>query len=168
MDNPLLRLWKEENGEAYGTVGGRFINKRAVAAEKYSWAVPNEAALEEIAKHSPIIEIGTGLGYWASLLQEREVDIFPTDVCPARGKEKPWTSILEGGAEQLVVHKDRTLFMCWVPDYIAVQYSYVYIRNTILWVGEPIEFPGFKGNKMVEIPQWSGYNDALYVFKRRE
>ncbi len=43
---------------------------------KYSWALPNEELLTEIASRSPIIEIGAGNGYWASLLSKKGADII--------------------------------------------------------------------------------------------
>ena len=40
-------------------------------ASLYSWNIPNDAALAEIARHSPIVEVGPMTGYWARRLKER-------------------------------------------------------------------------------------------------
>lgn len=49
---------------------------------KYGYAIPNDAALDEIAKHSPILEVGAGNGYWAYELTKRGVDVVATDKRP--------------------------------------------------------------------------------------
>ena len=35
----------------------------------FAWSVPSNDALVLVAKHAPLVEIGAGSGYWASLLQ---------------------------------------------------------------------------------------------------
>lgn len=47
--------------------------------EKYAWAIPDERALTILKSFSPLIEIGSGKGYWAKLLQNRGVDIIGFD-----------------------------------------------------------------------------------------
>lgn len=42
---------------------------RYQAIEKYSYAIPNHDALSIIKKYGPIVEIGSGSGYWAHLLK---------------------------------------------------------------------------------------------------
>ncbi len=163
MENIILRLWTEEKGRTYQPIGRRLINKRLLAAETYSWAVPNESALEEITKYQPILEGGAGLGYWAKLLQDQDVDIIPSDPSPP---VKGWTDVVLGDAYIFSREKHRTLFLCWVPEEDAKEVVESYSGNIVLWVGEPIRFTGFKSIKTVNIPQWDGYKDALFVFRR--
>ena len=47
-----------------------------------SFGIPSAAALEAIARHGPIIEVGAGTGYWAGLLQAMGVDIIAFDAEP--------------------------------------------------------------------------------------
>lgn len=47
-----------------------------------SFGIPSAAALEAIARHGPIIEVGAGTGYWAGLLQAMGVDIVAFDAEP--------------------------------------------------------------------------------------
>ncbi|KAG7397358.1 hypothetical protein PHYBOEH_000870 [Phytophthora boehmeriae] len=49
-------------------------------AMKYSWAIPDERALQIIKHYGPIVEMGAGSGYWARLLQLRGVDIVAYDL----------------------------------------------------------------------------------------
>lgn len=46
------------------------------------YAVPNDAALEVLAAHAPLVEVGAGTGYWAAVLQQRGVDILAYDAEP--------------------------------------------------------------------------------------
>ena len=164
MKNTLYKIWREELGQSYDVVAGRFINKRLLAAETYAWGIPDEGALEEISKHQPIIEIGAGLGYWARLLEDRQVRIKAFDPRPPK---KGWTKVLPGGAEVLPFYPYRTLLLCWVPEKEAQGIVEVYEGDKVIWIGEPIKFPNFREVKMLEIPQWSGLEDALFIFKRR-
>lgn len=38
--------------------------------EKYAWAIPDERALKIIKHFSPIVEVGSGKGYWAAMLRK--------------------------------------------------------------------------------------------------
>ena len=72
--------------------------------QKYAWAIPNDDALMEIAKCTPLIEIGAGTGYWAWLLRQLGVDILAFDKNPPghhlKSKFHPtavtWTEVLSG------------------------------------------------------------------------
>lgn len=89
---------------------------------KYAWAIPNDDALLEIAKYSPLIEVGAGTGYWAWLLRQLGVDILAFDKYPpsqnstSKSEFHPdadtWTEVLEGDESVLDSIIDRTLFLC--------------------------------------------------------
>uniref|UniRef100_A0AAV1UJU6 Uncharacterized protein n=1 Tax=Peronospora matthiolae TaxID=2874970 RepID=A0AAV1UJU6_9STRA len=49
-------------------------------AMRYSWAIPDERALQIIKHYGPIVEMGAGSGYWARLLQDRGVDVVAYDL----------------------------------------------------------------------------------------
>ncbi|EGZ05756.1 hypothetical protein PHYSODRAFT_532741 [Phytophthora sojae] len=49
-------------------------------AMKYSWAIPDERALQIIKHYGPIVEMGAGSGYWARLLRLRGVDVVAYDL----------------------------------------------------------------------------------------
>ncbi|KAG7385694.1 hypothetical protein PHYPSEUDO_001148 [Phytophthora pseudosyringae] len=49
-------------------------------AMKYSWAIPDERALQILKHYGPIVEMGAGSGYWARLLQLRGVDLVAYDL----------------------------------------------------------------------------------------
>lgn len=106
----------------------------------YAFGIPGEEALDCLARHAPIVEMGAGLGYWARCLRERGVDVVAYDAMsdqwqawfrptvlertagglvarsdPLRFEPVLWTEVLEGGPERLAAHAERTLLLCW-PD----------------------------------------------------
>jgi hypothetical protein len=94
------------------------------------FAVPNEAILESIARHGPIIEIGAGTGYWTATLQARGVDAIAYDAKPPDAAHnsnlffhKTFTQVLEGDATSISFwcHNEqdlskRTLLIVWPND----------------------------------------------------
>ncbi len=96
--------------------------------DKYSWAIPNQRALNIIKHFSPIIEIGSGKGYWASLLKRQNVDVEAFDrhiynIPASYGKNKKnktpklWTIVKKGDARMLMkkCYQKHTLMLCY-PD----------------------------------------------------
>jgi protein-L-isoaspartate O-methyltransferase len=82
--------------------------------------VPNEEAIRQIAVLSPIVEVGAGLGYWASLIAKAGADIVAYDnavnehgqvkhYCNGEDYE-PFYKVTQGDAEAVVeLHSDRTV-----------------------------------------------------------
>lgn len=112
---------------------------------RFSWAVPNERALETIAKYSPdgVVEIGAGGGYWAMLLQQRGVDVVAFDPKPAPEESewhagRAWTAVHVGDHTVVTDHPDRTLLLCW-PSYSqswAAEALKLYRGDTVIYIGE--------------------------------
>ena len=61
--------WGSEEGQ----------KRRAEFVERFGCVGWTDAALEEIAKHSPIVEMGAGRGQWQRALAERGVDVLAYD-----------------------------------------------------------------------------------------
>jgi hypothetical protein len=154
---------------------------------KYSWAIPNLEALNEIKSFSPIFELGAGSGYWAKLLKDLGADIVAVDNGSDSGTSlaptKYWKKPIEGNESLVSQYPDRTLFLCW-PDPRSAMASKAltqYKGKFFIYVGYPAakrspymgdpEFYDMLDNqfeliKEVAIPQWPGYEDALYVYER--
>jgi hypothetical protein len=78
----------------------------------FSFSVPNHEALDAIAAVGPIVEVGCGTGYWASLLRARGVDVLAFDLHPPTTAASDngfhsaaWTEVLQGGPEVLLQDK---------------------------------------------------------------
>lgn len=112
---------------------------------RYSWAVPDDAALDAIAEHSPngVVEIGAGGGYWAGLLRARGVNVIAYDPDPEGGPEgwhhgHRWSDVLIGDHTSVVGHSTRTLLLVW-PSYDRSwtdQVLDLYDGDTVVYVGE--------------------------------
>ncbi|MGH7743334.1 MAG: methyltransferase domain-containing protein [Candidatus Dormibacteria bacterium] len=118
------------------------IPERASLRKHYSWAIPNEEALDVIAKHSPhgVVEIGAGGGYWATLLQQRGVDVVAYDPAPENSKwhHGTWTVVHSGDHRVAADHPTRTLLLCW-PSYRepwAAKALEYYAGDTVIYIGE--------------------------------
>lgn len=122
----------------------------------YSWAIPNAKALRTLANYAPLVEIGAGSGYWASLLREMGVRVYAFDEeppshkghlngffrCSRQGVEgKLWTEVRRGGVEWAARSWGSTLFLCWPPYRTSMAYDALmrYTQaggQTVIYVGE--------------------------------
>ena len=151
---------------------------------EFGFAIPTEEAIEALVRMSPLIEIGAGTGYWAKLITLNGGDIRAFD-------DWSWDGTLslrfgkhflvqKGGVERISQHRDRTLFLCWPPYHtdMAEQCLSAYKGELIAYIGEPAEgccatdafFDQLHYDwelTEIELPQWWGIHDALFIGKRR-
>lgn len=191
VPNPLYDLWRKTEGNLRlnPSWSNRFETMvvRREAVLKYAWAVPDQTALEITAKYGPIVEMGAGKGYWASLLKSMGVNVVAYDAAPPQMNETDFcsvgtfTDVQVGGPEVLGEMPERTLMLCW-PSYntsFAHECLKHYKGNTVVFVGESMG--GCTGNaaffdtleaeydgvRYHPIPRWYGINDALTVWSRK-
>ncbi|KAJ9454780.1 hypothetical protein DIPPA_17506 [Diplonema papillatum] len=110
------------------------FSRRSIELRKeWSWSVPTLDALATIAEYAPLVEVGSGTAFWASLLKQKGVDwkcydssaVWNTALNTfqdgaAGGVPKHYGDIETGGPEVL---KDdsaqgRTLVLMW-PDFMG-------------------------------------------------
>lgn len=113
--------------------------------QRFAWAVPDDAALDAIARYSPngVVEIGAGGGYWAGLLRARGVDVVAFDPAPAGGESDwhsgyAWSEVGRGDHTVVAKYPDRTLLLVW-PSYGGGWTDAVvdlYGGDTVVYVGE--------------------------------
>jgi hypothetical protein len=126
-DNPLLAVWQEVYGRDASYcwldrpvgVDVESYRRRTAACAAWSFAVPSDEALDLIASYGPIVEIGAGTGYWASLLRIRGCDVIAYD---RFGEDfHKWFpgghygDVRRGDVDQASEHADRTLLLVWPP-----------------------------------------------------
>lgn len=161
-------------------------SSRLELVRKYSWAVPNKEAIEEIVKYSPIVEAGAGTGYWASLIKDAGGDIIALDKFPPGAgnnyyqHNSQYYPVVYGDAETIASYSERTLMLCWCPydtdmghDHIAL-----YTGKTLILIGEgrggccgndkmfDLIDVNFTFKKLIKIPQWAGIHDTLVIYTR--
>lgn len=162
--------------------------RRRELASRYAWAVPTEAALGLAGDHGPLLEVGAGTGYWASLLRARGVDVLATDVAPpgegnAYHHAGPaWTRVERlAAADAVRTYPGRTLLMCWPPpDDDAAGYAALraYTGDVLVYVGGGADGPtgtprlhaelalNWTVTDELALPSWPGIPDRLTVRRR--
>lgn len=113
--NPLLVQHRRRDGRL-GTPEGddpRF---------EFAFAVPDDAALSAVSRHSPngVVELGAGTGYWARLLHELGIDVKAFDIDPPPSSTNPWFAgknpwfpVARGDQRSVGTDPARTLLLVW-------------------------------------------------------
>lgn len=146
----------------------------------FSWAIPNQEAIETCAKYGPLIEIGAGRGYWARSITKLDTYVLPFDnMADNWDKETHWIDILDGTWERAKI-LNHTLFMCWPPydNQLAHMALRAYRGDIFIYVGErrggcngddkffDLLETKWKIKEHIKIPQWRNIHDALEVYER--
>lgn len=159
--------------------------------QKYSFAIPNQDAIRTLVELSPIVEIGAGSGYWAHLISEmggvvKAFDRVGIGYKPIEGVpniwqwKKQWFPVIMSTETRVRFHPNHTLFLCW-PYMCPMAYNALrlYQGQAVVYVGEPkdgncaeTDFfelleKDWEKVKTVNIPQWYGMNDVMFVYKRK-
>ena len=150
----------------------------------YSFAIPNEMALSKIAELSPVLEVGSGLGYWAYLLRKKGADVVAVDNKSEHDTSATFhiedTHFIDG-VKYLVDNNgcsDKTLLLCW-PRH-ADEMLKIFTGRHLVIVGEPApegctwgidscdeEFQEWELREIIDIPTWACIRDDLRVYVRR-
>lgn len=200
--NPLLFAWHKEFGPtAPYKWRDRMIRHewqsedprrevRRWMISRYSFAVPTDEALDVVGAFSPLVEIGAGIGYWASLLRGRGCDVVAYDIMESEFQRwfacRDAPGVIRGGADMAAAHPGRTLMIVWPPhgDGMATEALREYQDaggRRLVYVGEPRygftadesffdELGGARGwllSAELDIPQWPRCNDRLLIYERR-
>ncbi|CAE7394402.1 unnamed protein product [Symbiodinium natans] len=149
-----------------------------------------EAAMQLVARHSPLVEVGAGEGQWQSELRRRGADVtaFDDHSSPSRFGEGAKTSRLAvGGAdvqqadaeEAMRRSQGRTLLLVYPPPGpMAMRCLARYAGDALLYVGEGrggvnADGPffdalsvGWKLEETVELDNLPGSYEKLYHLQR--
>jgi len=184
--NILFQAFIEVNAKYEQKTKGKLIGSPSIRKElfnTYSRAVPTEEALRAIVRLSPLVEMGAGTGYWASLLNHLGADIIAYDRIDSvnlwhTGPTR-FFDVKNGSPESLLNHSDRSLFLCWPPadSKMAVECLRNWKGRELAYVGD---FNGLTGDQefydvlrrdfvltqTIEIPQWAGAEDYLTIWQK--
>lgn len=161
---------------------------RSHLVKTFAFAVPSANAIKAIRElDTPIVEIGAGGGYWASLLRQVGVTVIAVDKEPW---EATWTPVVLGNHQTALDIAcglpNPALFMCWPP--YGAEWPERALKHwrgdTLIHVGEhfgctardgfyarlPVEIDeekhGWTLTREISIPQWYGARDYMSIYKR--
>eukprot|EP01127_Copromyxa_protea_P001984 TRINITY_DN11888_c0_g1_i1.p1 TRINITY_DN11888_c0_g1~~TRINITY_DN11888_c0_g1_i1.p1 ORF type:complete len:332 (-),score=63.00 TRINITY_DN11888_c0_g1_i1:147-1142(-) len=95
---------------------------RRLYVRYYSWGVIGTRAVEVLKQFSPILEVGSGNGYWAYELDRNGIDVVATDnhldLVQDFAPFKTWFPVEElDSIAAIKKYPGRTLLMCWPHGY---------------------------------------------------
>ena len=156
---------------------------------RFSFAILDGVTVERLSHFGPLLEIGSGKGYWAWELRKAGVDIVATDAMGLGRYRKsghwrePWTAIEPLDARTaLRKYLGWTLLSVW-PDRgrdWPSQMIRLYQGRKVLYVGEgpggrtgnyefhKILHEDFVCEGVFPIPNFYGRQDMLWVWERRK
>lgn len=176
--NPYLRAYHEAAKQSWLHQYGA----RKHFVHQYAWAIPNDEAIAALVKLSPLVELGAGTGYWAKLIREAGGHVMAYDrkQCTHGMERGKWSPVLPCTSARSKAKKATNLFFCW--PYMASWCD----RALDAFQGEHVAYIGegwhgctatdrfhgllderFTQIEWIEIPQWDGLHDALYIYRRR-
>lgn len=160
-----------------------FFKVRFDLMAQFSYAIPDNEAIDLISSYKRIVEVGAGSGYWAHLVSKTGADVVAFDDRKyenLRPPDKIWFDVQEGDEKISSEFPDRALFLCWPPlnSKMAYRSLRAYKGDTVIYVGEGKDgctadknFFNLLGRLFVEvkslvIPRWPAVNDYLAVYER--
>jgi hypothetical protein len=162
--------------------------KRRLFTNLLAWAVPSPeaiATIQQFVGSTPILEIGSGRGLWAHLLQLNQVSVIPTDQTPRQMTFTQIESIDATAAVEKYLQPGGCLMTCW-PDGLSSYATDAVKRGLdkgllekVIYIGEPRD--GCTGDdefhaimekqftlvQQVKITQWWGIHDDLRLYQRQ-
>lgn len=194
MKNPMLDLYNEalcgvdlysisswELREDISDLRQKQWDVRSLCQSRYAWAIPDEDAVQLIARYSPIVEVGAGTGYWAWMISQvgGEIECFD-NYSSHVDKHGLWYPVRFGGSE--TADTKDSLFLCW-PPYNSC-FAYNCIRNHrgkhVIYIGEGHEGCTADNNfheyliahytriESYQHPRWEGIYDTLTIWERND
>lgn len=187
MKNPYLELlqtkFEKKTDDILDIDGFERENKdgksRESLIQEYSFAIPDEDAIQTLVKYSPLIEIGAGSGYWAYLADSMGANIIAFDNM-SRMYSEQWYTVQNQNSEISKEYPERTLFLCWPENKSKMGETAVrnYEGDTVILVGEhegrctgndslySLLKSQYTLQKTQEIPNWYSIQDYLFIYTR--
>lgn len=146
---------------------------------KYTEYIPNDEFFQKIIDLDPIIEIGSGNGYWSNKLDSEGADVIAVDPYPPR--HRYFETIIDNH-KAVLDHPKRNVLLChpvmleWTEELLEL----IPKGNYFIYVGE--EFPGqnstanffnildksFEEKERYDIIDWNSQNAFGIIYKKCE
>ncbi len=196
IDDPRVEFISQKynmsKDDAFDGLNNRLIGdvyKRDYFTKEYGWSVPSSEAVEKIKDFvggDSVLEIGSGYGMWAKIMQEAGISVTPTDYYEKRQgwvpSKKSFTDVEDVEAVQALNKYGgyNVLMMVWPPyaDPMASDAIKSFAGSKLIFVGEgnggctanddffEILDRDWVERDYIEIPRWVGICDSLRLFER--
>ncbi|EER03117.1 hypothetical protein Pmar_PMAR023229 [Perkinsus marinus ATCC 50983] len=157
----------------------------------YAYATPTESALELLSSFVPggVVEVGSGTGYWAKLLRDRNVKVLALDKNPPdhqanayHGRCRPHTEVKKNAADlqSLSAEEYPKLMLCYPPpqEHMAAEaignFKGDYVYHIGEWFGDTGTLAmqkalgqGFRMIRREPLPNWPSTSYEMTIWKRR-
>lgn len=171
-----LDVYENERQQAHPFAA--MLAARCLLVQMYAWAIPSEEALDAIAQFPAVVEIGAGTGYWASVLEERGVQVAAYDIAP---RARSYAKVIQGDETCALHHPEAALLLCWPPlsDPMAANALDYYQGRHLIYVGEgnggctaddrfhKLVARDWEEVDSYRIPRWEGIRDSMTIYRRR-
>jgi hypothetical protein len=185
----LIEKIKEFNPDSKRNPYFGDFHRRDFFTTEYGWSVPSKEAIEEIKKFvggDKVVEVGSGHGLWAKLMQDAGIEINATDYFGGRGaylvKKEPFTNVEDLTHDRAISKYGdyNVLMMSWPPlgSPMANETLNRFNGNKLIFIGEDQggctaddDFysnlcENWKSVGSINIPQWYSVHDVLSFWKR--
>ena len=186
----ILALVKARRRSGRDVLARELAGVRGEFIARYAFSIPTPDIVREIARHSPLVEIGAGSGYWAMCLKSAGADIICYDSRPPseeapwdasggnRWFEDEWCTVIEGDASMAGRYPERTLFLCWPPIHDPMAHDALRGYGAaggkkIVYVGDPgasgdeafhRELSALEMETSIRLWAWPGIDERLMIY----
>lgn len=154
---------------------------------RWGFSIPGLEAVEALAALGPLVEVGCGTGYWSALLRNAGLDVIATDLIASGDPGYGFTVgrccevTAMGAAEAAAAFPERAVFCSWPTREDAWAVDMVRALGpgrALALIAEPADgrtasaalydelARDFSLVRAVEIPQFPGARDRLYLCRR--
>jgi len=155
------------------------FRRREQFIKNYSYAVPEEKAIDELAKFistDTCLEVGAGSGLWSYLLRSKGIKMIATDAQYSSFEMEKWEKYyinvekLDGESAIKKYANCNVLMMCWSridfdKNFKGSKYIYIGENEGQSTCGIPDD--EWIIEKIVKIPTWDGIIDHIRLYRRK-
>lgn len=179
IHNPVYLIWQMSKKGSYSFIAHSMI--RHFICNNISWCVPSHNMCTYIANHSKyILDAGAGSGYISDLLKKYNINVIAVDNNKEYNYDKSNIIVsdvytyIKNNLNQIL---NYDLFFSWPRNNDLIEQCVNLLKPKFLYViGEDYDgCTGFFENidnkydvEQIQIPQWYGIHDNLYVYKLKE
>lgn len=140
--------------------------------------LPTDTAIELLASHGPLLDVGAGNGYWAEIINRAGGDVLPIDIV-TDNRDYYWCDVKKASHTSVTDYPNRDVLLCHPPGFVWVT-DLLHLMNesqSLIYIGEwglsqdaTVEFFDvlrelFTLEETFDVLNWRSTNAKGYVFE---